>query len=188
MNRRALVALGAILTAAALTSCGIQPESSPTAIDRPFRPTTSSSLTPDPPGAVRETLYLVRDGSLVAVNRYVSQTPTVEDLLADLRSGPTDEEHRSGLTSALIGANLVASVRLDGTQAVVELAAPVDGTARTDDQLAFAQLVCTLTMLSGVETVMFTHENQPIGVPRGDGSVSTGPLTGADYATMMELG
>ncbi len=185
MNRRIVPALAALLVVAGLAGCGIQPESSPTAIDRPFQPTTSPTSAPNPAGTIRETLYLVRDGMLVAVTRHVSRPPTVESLLAELYGAPSDTERESGLTSALLGTNPVAAVHQIGTQVVIELAAPVAGSPRTDDQLAFGQIVCTLTSLPDVNTVMFTHNQQPIGVPRGDGSVSTVALTSADYTTMM---
>ncbi|GAA1803863.1 hypothetical protein GCM10009682_27050 [Luedemannella flava] len=184
MNQR----IGIVATAlavAVLAGCGIQPETSPTPIDRPFRPAASSTATPPPTGTLSEKLYLIEDGTLVPVTRHVGRTPTVEQLLADLRSAPNDTERESGLTNALLGTNTVTSVRMSGAQAVIELAAPVDGTARTDDQLAYAQLVCTLTSLPGVETVQFTHDGRPIGVPRGDGSVSTAPLSVEDYAAMI---
>lgn len=60
-----------------------------------------------------------------------------------------------------------------------------DNTGRTDDVLALGQIVCTLTSVAGVDTMTFTHDGIPIAVPRADASLSPGPLTFGDYATLV---
>jgi hypothetical protein len=138
-----------------------------------------------PSGSVRERLFLVRDGALVPVVRHVPTQPTAEALVTDLLAAPDDAERAAGLTTALLGAPPVTAVHVVNGLAQVELAQPAEGATRNDDQLAYAQIVSTLTARPDITGVVFVRDGQPLGVPRGDGSRSTGPLTAADYANLI---
>ncbi len=180
------VAAAAAAMAGALTGCGVQPQSEPRAATPPPGAGARTLPSADPGhGALHEKLYLVKDGSLVAVTRRTSTTPTVDEIVTDLLSGPTDAEQADGISSALLGDNLVGPVHVTAGQASVELTAPSDGTVRNDEFLAYAQLVCTLTARPQINSVVFTRAGQPIAVPRADGSLSSGPLTAADYADLL---
>ncbi|MBX6357495.1 MAG: GerMN domain-containing protein [Micromonosporaceae bacterium] len=190
MSRRSAAVVGALLTAAALAGCGVSPESEPHPIDPPrgpFRAITSPTPSAARSGAITQRLYLVKDGKLVAVTRH-ADVSTVDALVSQLLSGPTEAERDSGLTSAIQGAVAVSAVHVEGDLATVELSSPVAETRRNDNLLAYAQLVCTLTTRPEIKGVMFTHDQTPVGVPRGDGSLSLGPLTRADYADLIEPG
>jgi hypothetical protein len=107
-------------------------------------------------------------------------------MVQDLVAGPTRAEQQDGLTSALaqmrVGSTIVTQRR-----AAVEIGAPPVPGARSDEALAYAQIVCTLTSQGAeVGTVSFTRDAQTLAVPRGDGSLSTGPLTIADYAELIK--
>jgi len=114
----------------------------------------------------------------------VAAEPTVQQLVGDLLAGPTPDERSDGVTSALRPTD-VAGVQVSDGRATVELTEMLDGSGRTDQMLAFAQLVCTLTAKHGITSVAFTHAGQPIGVPRADGSLSHAPATAADYAGLL---
>lgn len=178
-----------ILAAVLFGGCGIVAEETPRSVDPPPRPFRAlASPTPPAPataGAVAEQLYFVKDNHLVAVTRQVTVPLTVEALIATLQAGPTDAERDAGLSSALLGSDVVTTVRIDSGVAAVELASPMEGTGRSDDVLAYAQLVCTLMARSDIIGVSFTRDGQPTGVPRGDSSLSQDPLTAADYANLL---
>jgi spore germination protein GerM len=142
-------------------------------------------LTPSQSGAVSEVLYFIKDGRLAAVSRSLPQTPAAGQQLRDLLAGPTDAEQPQGLTSALAGTELGLTVAIVNGRATVELATALEGTGRTDDILAFAQIVCTLTSRSDVTTVTFTRAGQHVEVPRADSSLTREPLTSADYASLI---
>lgn len=182
-------AAAALAIAAALAGCGVQPEDEPRPILAPRGPFQAlGPRTPAPTatvGSTAEQLFLVKDGALVPVTRYVEHEPTVQSLISDLLAGPTEAERDAGITSALLGSRVVSAVRVTDGGAVVELASPIEGTGRNDEMLAYAQLVCTLTARPGISGVTFTQDQQPIGVPRADGSLSQGPLTTADYAHLI---
>ena len=193
MNQRhrtvlAVASLIAASTLAAVSGCGITPEST----SEPIQPppgiaVTTPSQAPDasPSGRTPEYLYLVEDDNIARVTRHVTVTPTIDSVLKDLFAGPDDGETAAGYTSALFGPSVVSSVKTNGGQAVVALAAPVADDARNDIILAYAQLVCTLTALPQITGVTFTNNGQPTSVPRGDGSLSGRPLTAIDYADLL---
>jgi spore germination protein GerM len=180
-------AAAALALALAITGCGVETEERARRVNPPSG-VAHAWATPTPPdaatGSVPERLYLVRGGGLVAVTRHVAAEPTAERLVGDLLAGPTPDERGDGVTSALRPTD-VSGVQVSGGRATVELAEMLDGSGRTDQVLAYAQLVCTLTALPGVTSVAFTHAGQPMGVPRADGSLSQAPATAADYAGLL---
>lgn len=169
--------------------CGVPVEDSPRVIEvgAPSRVATGApSAAASGPAA--ESLYLIRDGSLVAVQRRLAAEPDPQRLLGDLLAGPTEAEQDRGLSTALGGRGVVASVQLLGGTAYVELPAGIEGTGRNDDVLAFGQIVCTLTSRRDVTGVVFTRQGARIGVPLPDASLSQEPLRAADYATLIANG
>jgi hypothetical protein len=189
MSRRCSCAGPLLLAAAAaVTACGVSPEDTARPVEPPAG-VQQSWAEQSPPasdsGTVPVRLYLVRDDELVPTTRYVPTEPGVDELVDDLLAGPTDSEQRTGLTSALLGGDIIVDVRPADRIAVVELAAGLYETNRTDQVLAFAQIVCTLTANSRITGVSFTRGGQVVGVPRADGSLAEGPLAAADYAALL---
>lgn len=180
----------AILAAAtitwALSACGIPIEDEARALPSPAGgPQPSATPGPAETGPVAQTLFLVKSGTLVAVQRKVPAEPPVDELMASLLAGPTDAEKDTGITSALLGSKVVADVEVKGGTATVELSASLEGTGRSDDVLAFGQIVCTLAHRPDVVWVMFTRGGQRIEVPRGDGSITAEPVNAASYSQLI---
>ncbi|HWG99175.1 MAG TPA: GerMN domain-containing protein, partial [Pilimelia sp.] len=139
-------------------------------------------------GEAAEPLCFVREGRLVRVIRRVPNWPTIETQVQHLLAGPTVAEREAGLTSALAGTMMITSILLAGGRVTVNLGDDVEGSGRSDEILAFGQLVCTLTSRSDIRSVSFTRDGQPLEVPRADGSLARGPLSAADYASLMPPG
>jgi hypothetical protein len=76
-------------------------------------------------------------------------------------------------------------VRRSGAVAVVDIGDGPPEAGRTDEILAFGQIVCTLAARSDVNGVVFVRGDQPLEVPRSDGSLSSGPVTAANYADLI---
>lgn len=180
-----------ILAGSLLSACGVPAEDEPHAVDLPRRPFTSSSPStgdPGPPGEVAEVLCLVRDGRLVQTVRRVESTPSAQRQAEHLVAGPTDAEREMGLTSALAGLSLAVQVP-GGIQPVqVEITEADEGSARNDEMIAYAQIVCTLTTREDVSSVVFTRGSDRLEVPRADGSLSRGPLYSSDYSSLIGPG
>lgn len=186
VTRRVAVA-AAVLAAALLTGCGVPEDPAPRQITPPPGPYQALAATPAPAsvtGTVAQPLCLVRGDSLVPVVRWTPAAAPVDAVVRDLLAGPTAAERAAGLRSALTGVDLVAGVRLTDATATVELERDL-AAGRNDQVLAFGQLVCTLTARPEVARVDFQRAGQRISVPRADGSLSSGPLTVTDYASII---
>jgi hypothetical protein len=181
---RAWVVVAACLMVA---GCGIPAEDSPREVAPPRGADPAASAAPWLPesGAERERLCLIRDGRLVRVVRRVPVRSTVAEQLAHLMAGPSAAEREDDLTSALTASIPVTGARIVNGEVQVSLGESRAGSARTDDVMAFGQIVCTLTTRPEVIGVSFLHDGKRIGVPRADGSLSPGPLTGVDYAALI---
>ncbi len=166
------------------SGCGIDGEQEPRPVEPPPGPYANLTQSPAenaPPGSVPMHLYLTRDGALVAVTRQADHAVDLSELMDTLLAGPTEAEQAQGLGSALPGANVISQVRLNDDEAEVNLAAPLDGTGRSDAVLAIAQVVCTLDARAEVNGVVFIRDGEVVAVPRHDGALAKGPLTLADY-------
>ena len=179
-------AIAIVLLAAVLVGgCGVPVDEQPRNLRRPGISHGSSGPAPDRFGTAAERLYLVRDGGLTRVVRRVPAARTPEQMLQDLLAGPTAAEHEDGLSSAL-STMKIDSIAVDQRRAVIAIGGAAEQGARSDEILAYGQIVCTLTSQGAeVGTVSFTSGSRPLGVPRGDGSLSTDPLTIADYAGLL---
>ncbi|MDM4719266.1 GerMN domain-containing protein [Micromonospora sp. WMMA1363] len=183
-------AAGAVLLVLFLAGCGVPTDDRPRAVEAPpgVFPTPGATTSTVPTGQVDEALCFVRDDHLVKVVRRIDTPPTVDQQLEHLLAGPSPAERDSGLITALPGAVAAAGVRLAGTRAEIDLPATGDETGRSDEVLAFGQIVCTLTAHAEVDAVSFIRDGQPLGVPRADGSLSQVPLVAADYAELTRPG
>ncbi|WDZ82626.1 GerMN domain-containing protein [Micromonospora cathayae] len=172
----------------ALAGCGVTGEREPRTVTPPQGPFPALS-SPAPAvtetGALVEQLCYVRDDRLVLVDRRVRIPQTPREQIRLLLDGPVGAERGAGLTSTLTGVNVVTGVRVAGGEATVEVGERLAGTGRNDEVLAFGQIVCTLTSRPDVDRVIFVQAGERLGVPRADGSLSTGPLTVADYSAMI---
>jgi hypothetical protein len=168
-----------------LAGCGVPAERDARAVDVPLRGSSQPPAPAQNTGPAEFGLYLVRDGMLVKVERHESAVPGPGGVLESLLAGPTLQERETGITSALLGTTVLATVAVSGGQANVELGDTTLETGRTDDVLAYGQIVCTLSTLDGVRTVSFTQAGLPLRVPRGDGPLTQEPLTLADYANLI---
>ncbi|MDO3702982.1 GerMN domain-containing protein [Micromonospora sp. C28SCA-DRY-2] len=185
VGRAALAALVLLLA-----GCGVPVEDTPRTVPAPRGPFPSAATgeATSPAGRVAEVLCFVRDDRLVPVERRLDAAPTADAQLAHLLAGPSAAERDRGLTSSLPGAVGGATVRITGAHAEVDVGAVDDEAGRSDEVLAFGQLVCTLTARTDVETVSFLRRGQPLGVPRADGSLSRQPLSAADYTDLITPG
>jgi len=179
--RRLLV----LLLALALTGCGVPRDSQPRDIDDPQAQGSSGPLAADAGTAIVR-LYLVRDGMLVRVIRRVPTVQTPSGQLQQLLKGPTASESADGLTSALSTMEVIGMTIMN-RRATVNIAESADQGARSDEVLAYGQIVCTLTSQGAdVGTVSFVRGGEPLAVPRADGSLVDNSLTIADYAGLLE--
>lgn len=129
------------------------------------------------------TIWLVVEVGVVPVTREVAAPATLARAFEALATAATGAEGRLGLRSA-VPEGSVNDVGVTAGVATVDLSEEFVRAAPREQLLALAQLVYTATELESVEVVRFTLAGQPIEVPRGDGSVSEGPVTRADFRAL----
>ncbi|MEV4843205.1 GerMN domain-containing protein [Micromonospora matsumotoense] len=163
-----------------LAGCGVPADEQPRAVEPPFGPPAAPAAS-SAPGRVEQAFCLVRAGRLVRVLRQVEAAGGVDGHLRRLLAGPDNAERVAGFGTALPGAVHVLGARLVDGRAQVEVAPLGEESGRSDEVLAYGQIVCTLDSRPDVAGVSFLLRGRPLEVPRADGSLSSGPLTAADY-------
>ncbi|MEU4427644.1 GerMN domain-containing protein [Actinoplanes sp. NPDC024001] len=170
-----------------LTACGVPAQDEPHPVSLPRRPlNTVSSVPAAPIGEVAQVLCLVRDDRLVQAVRRVDAVPDPQRQLDQLVAGPTPAEQSLGLSTALATTALTVSLPPGSTTAAVEVGPAEEGASRSDEALAYGQIVCTLTSRADIAAVTFLQDGRPLQVPRGDGRLSGEALRAADYRTLID--
>lgn len=178
--RTAALALVVVTLAGLLISCGIQTDTAPQALNPDALPADLvGSEPPTPaPDAPEFIVYMVGpDEILTPVRRSVAFAAEFRDqarnLLTVLFDGETDAERRAGIETAINRSVAVQSVELADTGvAFLDLEAGSIVSGSVDDQeLAFAQIVFTLTELPEIDAVQFSIDDRFTSVPT-DGGVS----------------
>jgi spore germination protein GerM len=181
MRRRLLIAALALGTA----SCGLPTASSPERINPatvPYGLLASASAAPTAPEAGPATTVYLADGDrLVPVTRRVTGLNLPAEALRSLLEGPTSTEGAAGVVSDIPSQTRLISLDLNGAVAAVDLSDDFGTTGGSQQVLAVAQIVYTLTASKYIDSVVFSLAGKPIEVPDGSGSLSTAPRSRADY-------
>lgn len=186
---RWVVAVLLAVAMAAGVACGVPEDDGARPIasdDVPFdlldrRPPETSTTVPPRSSSVN--VFLVRNERLAAVERELPTTGGVRAALAALGRGATDEEAAQGLRSA-VAAETVSGVELEGSVAVVDLAASFANLDTTEQLLAIAQVVYTATEQPDITAVRFRLDGRPVEVPTDAASLASRPVTRDDYRSV----
>ncbi len=181
----------ALLIVAALTSgCGL-PAHRLTRLDRktvPFGLLQTAPPTAPPQGrGPHASVYFVANGRLVAVSRLVVgqiQQAAARALIA----GPTAAESARGLSSDVPAQTRLTSLDLTGSVATVDLSDEFGAVGGSDQVLAVAQFVYTLTASHYIDSVRFAINGKFIEVPDASGSLSSQPRSRKDYRSLAPRG
>jgi len=198
----AVVLAGTALTAALAVGCGVPSDKAYEPIgngDIPFgladstttSTTVASTTTTTRPEATTTTLlsdpvnlYFVEGSRLTPVVRVLARPVLPQEVLDELQQGPQEDDLPDGVRSALLN-DMLVRVALVGGTAQVDLARNVVDLTGTEQVLAFAQVVATLTERPGIGRVAFTIAGTPVIPPRGDGSLGTASVACDDYLALL---
>jgi spore germination protein GerM len=186
MRRALLTAMVALVA----TSCGVPGNGDVQVVDRsavPFGLLEEEGAAPGAQeGAAVLDLFLVAGdpGDLVPVQRRVD-SPTLQAVLDELAADPTAPEVAVGLRSPIGEGDFLDGVALNGGIATVDLTDDFSSLSGTDQLLAIGQVVLSLTARPGVGRLTFTLDGDPVEVPRGDGSLTSGSVSRDAYVTLL---
>ena len=181
-------ALAVGLAVASLTACALDAESTPRLIaEDPLRVDNDVAGSENPTTGIGR-VYLQRSDAsgtavLVAVQRDLSLDPTAA--MRVLLDGPTDDEQDSGLRTAiprdtrLLSTGFVASGTVE-----VNITSSIFSATGGDLVGAVAQIVFTLVDIEGIERVALVVDGETTEWPRGDGTLTSRPLTEFDFPSL----
>lgn len=162
--------------------CGVPADSGPRRIppDKvPFdllEPAETVPVTTTVPVAGVVSIFLVSGERLAELRRSSAAPTTPESALSALLAGPTPEEAARGLRTAIGTTLSLTPTRAGAGQVGVELGPSFTSAGGSEQILAIAQLVYTMTALPGVSGVAFTVDGRDVEVPKGDGTLTRSPL------------
>lgn len=181
----AIVVLGSLTTA-----CGLQLDDRAQVIDTADLPPdlvsgAVSTLVPEI-NARDYQLYMVGpDNRLTTVARTITRNP--EAVMTSLLVGPTTLESGQGIKSAITRATQVLSVTWndEGVVFVNLTEGSLASSARNELELAFAQIVYSITGLPEFDQVVFSIDGVTVPVPTDGGTSDPGqPVTRLDFKSV----
>ena len=189
MNSRKLhvirIIIGTALLTATIAGCSFGPESKSQMIPESQQQNVNEATSSKEVGAGFGRVYLQRTEStggsiLTGVQRNISSDPF--DIVQVLLSGPTKAEQEAGLRSAIPASTEVLSARYVASDLVkVDLTNEIFKATGDDLVSSVAQIVLTLCDISGIERVIIVVNGQVNEWPKGDGSLTSQPLTAYDF-------
>lgn len=182
----------ALLLVALLTGCGVPSQDSAVVAPREEVPFGLLDADREPVAGARPSrgatveVFLHSDDEerLVAVERRVARS-SVQAALAELEEPPTSTEKLAGLNSTLSDIDGISSVDVAGVVVEVDLTDDFADIGGSDQLVALAQIVYTATGRPGADQVTFTLEGEPVEIPIGDGTLTTGTVDREDYEQLQ---
>jgi len=177
--------MSAVLFTAMVIGCSFGPESQSQMIPESQQQNFDEATSSNEVGIGFGRVYLQRSEStggsvLTGVQRNISSDPL--NIVQVLLSGPTKAEQDAGLRSAIPASTEVLSARYVATDLVkVDLTDEIFKATGDDLVSSIAQIVLTLGDISGIERVIIVVNGQVNEWPKGDGSLTSQPLTAYDF-------
>lgn len=189
-RRRAVELVTCALAVSFLAGCGLPANGKVDRVapaDVPFGLLNSSvppGQTPQPTGPAT-VVYFVRDGHLVAADRHVVGGNVPENTVRLLLAGPLPTEAAGRLSSDIPTGTRLVSLDLNESVATVDLTSDFGAVGGSEQVLAVAQLVYTVTASEYINAVVFAINGERIEVPDGSGSLSSTPMRRNNYPRLL---
>ena len=177
--------MSAVMFIAIVAGCSFGPESQSQMIPESQQQNVDEATSSNEVGIGFGRVYLQRSEStggsvLTGVQRNISSDPL--NIVQVLLSGPTKAEQDVGLRSAIPASTEVLSARYVSTDLVkVDLTDEIFKATGDDLVSSVAQVVLTLCDISVIERVIIVVNGQVNEWPKGDGSLTSQPLTAFDF-------
>jgi hypothetical protein len=166
----------------------VEPSDVPYALLSPPGGPSATAPATSGPSAGGPAVAFTSDAGIVLVPRVSDGTGTLpmeQDLLDFLVAGPSDNERRDGLGSALPPSLRLVATALRDEVLTVDVTGSTAGAPADEVAVQAAQIVLTATSLPTVTAVVLVREGEPIPVPRADGVATTAPLTASTFQSLV---
>jgi len=149
---------------------------------------SGSGSTPAPGSTSAVALYLTTGDTL---HRIVRTIPKVSGIgaatLRALLAGPTPEEARSGVGTAIPAGTRLLGLTIDGGVARVDLSRQFEVAGNEEGvTVSLAQVTCTIDQFDTVKGVRFAIDGKDVEVVSGNGTVTDRPLTCDSYGRVNQ--
>jgi hypothetical protein len=179
---RVLRGLAPAVALVLLAGCSVGVQDRPVVLGRPS--TASAVLDGTVQTSTSVQTFFVRGDRLVPLVRLAPLGPGLQPCLSGLVLPLTAKESASGLRSALPTGVARMTATVDGSVADVDVPAGLDRLTVSDQILAVAQIVYTITANSYVTTVELVQHGRALPMPDQSGQLVSRPLSRADYSTL----
>ncbi len=166
-------------------SCSFGPENTSQVIPEYQQQKLDETTSSDETGSGLGRVYLQRTEStggsfLTGVQRDLSTDPI--DVVQVLLNGPIEAEQDAGLRSAIPASTKLLSARYVASDLVrVDLTSEIFQATGDDLVSSVAQIVLSLCDIPGIQRVIIVVNGQVNEWPKGDGSLTSQPLTAFDF-------
>ena len=127
------------------------------------------------------------DGSTIRPIRRSDVEATLDSAIEALRAGPLFTDTADGLRSAIPSSDMIDSATVQSGTATINLAPSFLTLPGTEQTLAIAQIVYTVTNLPGTGLVEFRLDDRPLSVPTAAGQPSRGALSRDDFVGLLAV-
>ena len=190
-HRRSTSMITAVLAAASLaaSSCGVGDQAAPVEISGAHLPAPPSTVAGSTQRIGRQVrVYLVASSDQLVPAVRSDPVGDIGAALKDLLAGPSRAEVAAGITSAVPSGTRLSSAQLLGTTARLDFTEQLTSVTGHEELLAFAQIVTTACASPGVEQVEIYVAGQAVNAPEPNGTLAQGPVTAADYTSLLPGG
>jgi hypothetical protein len=141
-----------------------------------------------PGGTIQVSLYFIRGEQVAKVTRTIPRVTRIgAEAVKTLLAGPTAEERRAGLSTAIPASTEFRNLVIEGGVARVDLSGAFEsGGGGLGLTLRLAQVTCTLDAFPTVNGVRFALDGQLRDVLSGDGVVVDRPVNCESYRDHLE--
>ncbi len=180
-----------VVAVVAMSACSVSSDDSATKVSNDHVPfgllDKNSGASAVATTGVDTQIFFVKNGRVAPVTRRMDPEARPRAVLRELVRGLTKDEVDAGLRSALPEPNAVNRISVTAGTASVDLAGAFASLTSTEQLLALAQLVFTLTAQPGIGQVRFTLRGEATEVPLANGSLVSTPVSRDDYAAVAPV-
>lgn len=128
------------------------------------------------------------EGKGVRASRRALGSADLPSALDALRTGPTPAEANDGLASSVSDPTMLLDASISAGTVTVTVSQGFVELPPSEQALAAAQVVFTLTGVPGAGLVSFVAGDRTVSVARTDGTRADGPVSRDDYASVLTAG